>query len=235
MTIKKRCRNDELESGSRMPETLQQSYGFSDYVTKERMLTLWYQLTEVLRLKPSEVLEIGIGPRVVAGVLRESGMALTTADINPALRPDHVVAVQELDSKFEDDSFDLVLCARVLHHVSYDEFDHCLGQLRKVTKRHVILTLPVDDLRAYASFRVTATRSRTISVAFPRLMKRALLSLFPAYRHSEYRRLWKVNSSAETSLERVRSAISAHFEIERDYTIAEDQSHCVFVLKKRRS
>ncbi len=229
MTIGKQCHNTKPAAG-----TVERGYGFSGYVTRERMLTFWYQLSEVLALEPAEVLEVGIGPKVSSGVLRERGVELTTADIDAGLVPDHVVAVQDLDTKFAEDSFDVVLCARVLHHVPFSEFDACMRQLWKVARRYVVLTLPVDDLRLYASFRVTSSRCRLVCLPVPRAVKRAVLRLLPRHRDSDYRRLWKIDSSRETSMEAITRAVSAYFTVEKRYTLPEDHGHCMFVLAKNR-
>jgi len=52
------------------------------YDTKERFCSYWHQIQEVLLLKPSEVLEIGIGNGFVSRYLKERGINVTTLDID---------------------------------------------------------------------------------------------------------------------------------------------------------
>src|SRR5439155_16473810 len=43
---------------------------------------------------------------------------------------------------FADGSFDCLLIAEVLEHLPFEQFPECLTELRRVARRHVIITLP---------------------------------------------------------------------------------------------
>jgi ubiquinone/menaquinone biosynthesis C-methylase UbiE len=43
---------------------------------------------------------------------------------------------------FADGSFDTILIAEVLEHLPFEQFPACLAELRRVARRHVIITLP---------------------------------------------------------------------------------------------
>lgn len=215
------------------PATLPKAYyDFERYVSKERIISFWYQLSEALRCAPVSVLEVGVGPRVVNAALQAEGISVTSVDINPSLVPDVVARVQDLTQHFETGSFDLVLCARVLHHVPFAEFDRCLREMSTVTKQYVILTVPVDELRLYVSFKLTAMAPKLLSIRLPLALKRSVLRL-AGQLDSYYSRLWKVNSSRETGLREIEAVLAKYFEIERSYSIPENRSHRVFVLAKR--
>ena len=149
-------------------------YDFSHYVTKERMITYWHQVNEILSRAPGEILEIGIGNGIVAGILQRYGIQTATADINESLHPDEVVGVTELDTRFDEGRFPLVLCARVLQHLPFAEFGRALAQLRHVANRYVLVTLPVETMRLYLRLRWTGGRPRTLSIPFPLFAKRML-------------------------------------------------------------
>lgn len=216
-----------------IPGELPESYyDFGTYVSRERMLTFWHQLNAVLACRPTKVLEVGVGSRVVAGTLRERGIDVTTLDLNSALKPTVVGRVQDLDQHFEPNSFDVVLCARVLHHVPFEEFGECVKQLGRASRRHVVLTLPVDDLRVYLSGRLTSKPSRVASIKLPNALKKAVMrqrQLADTY----YARLWKIGSSRETSLREVQAVLEPEFTIDQSYAMPEDRSHRAFVLTKR--
>jgi SAM-dependent methyltransferase len=207
-------------------------YEFNRYVSKERMITFWYQLHEVISAKPASVLEVGSGPGVVAGALRECGVAVKTADSNISLRPDYLVPVQDLTSRLVDDSFDVVICARVLHHVPFRDFDRCIEQLWRVTKSKVVLTLPVEDLRIYTSFRITSLRSIGFSLHLPVALKKMICRVVPSLIDMDFRRRWKINSESATALQRIEGLLARRFHIEKSYRVPEDMSHHVFVLSK---
>ena len=209
-----------------------QYYDFGRYVTKERMLTFWYQLKEVLSKKPGNLLEIGIGSKIVSGVIRELGIDLTTVDINPTLKLDYVVAVQNLSDKFKPASFDLILCARVLHHIPFSDFEIAIRQMAEITKKYVILTLPTDDLRLYFSMRITSRRSIIYSLKLPLFIKRVTLRLLRKDK-TYYSKLWKIDASKDYSLSKIKKVIENYFIIEKSYPVPEDRSHFIFVLMKR--
>lgn len=105
-------------------------YEFSKYVSKKRWLSYWYQLDEVLRLKPENVLEIGVGAGILKALLTHFGVKVTTVDIDPDLKPNHVAPV--LDLPFDDKSFDVVVCFQVLEHIHYEDFIKALYEIQRV-------------------------------------------------------------------------------------------------------
>lgn len=206
-------------------------YEFLRYVSKKRMLTFWYQLAEIMGLDVQSVLEVGIGPRVVPGVLRELGKEVKTADIDASLKPDYVVSVQALSSLIPADSFDLVLCARVLHHIPLDQVDAALEEMSRVSKRYVVLTLPSDDLRIYFGVSATARPWHWASFRVPLAVKRLLLRLVRRS-DSAYAQSWKLNCCAESTLRGFEERLSKLFTIEKSYSIPEVRNHRLFVLRK---
>ena len=207
-------------------------YSFESYVTLERMVTYWYQIKETLSLNPKRVLEIGKGSGIVESSCRAFGLNVETADINEQLNPDHVLSVLDAGEAFMANPYDLILCARVLHHVPFEDFRKALESLSKAGK-YTVLTLPVDDLRIYISFRATSKRSIVFSVPFPLSVKRMYLK-FSGKDKTYYANLWKIGSSKETQLDQIKSTISCFFEVVQDYSIREDKSHHIFVLRSRR-
>ncbi len=220
---------DGSESASSAAAIPSDYYDFATYVTKTRMLTFWHQLAEVLETEPHSVLEIGVGPQVVAGTLRELGVNLTTFDINPLLEPDLVGSVLELDDVVAENAFDTVLCARVLHHLPFTTLDRSLAQLARAARTRVVITLPIDEARLYFAVRRTAGQYKTASFTLPRQLKRLLLRVGKKG-EERYRHLWKIDSHDETSATKVTTVIEQHFRIEKWYTVPEDQSHAVVVL-----
>lgn len=110
------------------------------YLTLPRMITHWHQVTAVRRCGGRRVLEIGVGMGLTSFILRQWGYDLETLDFDPALRPTRVGDVREIP--YPDGSFDTVLVAEVLEHVPFDDFGTALGELYRITRSHVIMTLP---------------------------------------------------------------------------------------------
>lgn len=194
-------------------------------------MTYWHQLSLVHELNPVNVMEVGVGTGLVAAYLRSNGVDVTTLDINPRLEPDHVGSILYPPEALDTSSFDLVLCSRVLHHIDFDDFDRALYNLWRLTRRHCLITLPVNDFRIYLMSRVTSSSLSTISIPLPLSFKSAIL-------HWQGRSgrggsgLWQIDSSAETSEQNVVRSIKGYFNIIKQFRIPEDQSHLVFSLEK---
>ena len=58
------------------------------YDSKERFISYWHQLNEIFKLKPSNVLEIGIGYGLTSAYLKNSGINVVTLDIKKEFNPD---------------------------------------------------------------------------------------------------------------------------------------------------
>jgi ubiquinone/menaquinone biosynthesis C-methylase UbiE len=115
-------------------------YYSQKYNDKFRWLNYWYQINEVLNLSPKNVLEIGAGNKTVNDYLRRSGINIASLDINSELKPDIVGSVTNL-KMFKDEEFDVVLCAQVLEHLPFEEFQKSINEIKRVTKS-MVLSLP---------------------------------------------------------------------------------------------
>ena len=100
------------------------AYLKSTYDIKERFCSYWHQIDEVLQLKPSKVLEIGVGNCFVTRYLQGKGTNVTTLDIAYDLQPD--VSGSVLTIPFINASFDAVSCCQVLEHLPYENFPESL-------------------------------------------------------------------------------------------------------------
>jgi methyltransferase family protein len=116
------------------------TYRSRAYLTKERMCSFWHQLDEVLSFEPRRVLEIGPGPGVVTGWLRDAGIDVTTLDFAADVKPDIVAPVTDIP--LGDDAVEVALCAQVLEHLPWDEIPRALRELARVSERSVVLTVP---------------------------------------------------------------------------------------------
>jgi hypothetical protein len=118
------------------------------------MVTDWHQANEVARVTPpgGKVLEIGPGPGHATWLLRQWGLDVTTLDYDESLRPDLLADVTKIPC--EAGSFDSVLAAEVLEHLPFEESGTTLCELRRVSRGHVIVTLPAPfaGLSALISF-----------------------------------------------------------------------------------
>ena len=73
------------------------------------------------------VLEIGIGPRLVSSYLIQSNINVVTIDLERKLQPQIVGSVLQLPIK--EMTFDTVLCCQVLEHFPFENLKKCLEDI----------------------------------------------------------------------------------------------------------
>ena len=208
-------------------------YSFEKYNTKQRMLTYWHQINEVLKRQPSSVLEIGVGTGLVSSYLRHLGIEVKTFDINAALKPDYIGSVLDIDA-IVDRQFDLVLCARVLHHLPFSQLPIALEKIAKVSRRDAVVTLPMEDFRLYFMFRYTSSSIKTFSIPIPLAIKKLVFRLMKLNQSSKFRSgQWKINDFSGITHKSIQDAVSQHWNILRQYPIPEDSAHFLMVIQKR--
>jgi len=111
------------------------------YGYRERFASYYYQVREVLAERPQSVLEVGVGDGVVGTYLRSQALVTySSADIAEDLAPDIVGSVTKLPCK--DKSYDVVCCFEVLEHIPYEKVPTALGELSRVARNAVVLSVP---------------------------------------------------------------------------------------------
>lgn len=108
------------------------------YDSAGRWTSYWVQIENTLRLaRGGRALEVGIGNGLAAHYLRHiSGIPLTTVDIDPQLRPDHLASI--VDLPFADREFAVVAACEVLEHLPYEQAERGLKELRRVADSALI-------------------------------------------------------------------------------------------------
>jgi predicted SAM-dependent methyltransferase len=196
-------------------------YEFSKYVSKKRWISYWHQLDEIIKCKPSNVLEIGIGSSVIKTLCKHFGIDIKTIDIDQDLKPDHVATV--IDLPFDDDWFDLIVCFQVLEHIPYKEFSKALLELYRVARQHVILSLP--DARRIWSYQFYIPKVGSFYFHIPRPKIREYIHKFDGEHH------WEINKKGY-SLNRIISDINkVGFILEKSYRINENPYHRFFIMR----
>ncbi len=114
-------------------------YGRS-YIAGGRLFSYAHQMHMALSFEPQHLVEIGVGPGLTQAVLERFDLTVTTVDVQPELDPDIVGSV--LDLPLDDDACDVALCCQVLEHVPFRHFKRALSELRRISSRGVVLSLP---------------------------------------------------------------------------------------------
>lgn len=204
-----------------MKQVAKSHYDFRRYMDKERWISTWHQLDEVIRLSPKRVLEIGPGPGVFKAAATRFGIHVETADIDSDLGPDHVASATHLP--FVAGSFDVVCAFQVLEHVPYATALQAFAELVRVSANHVIISLP-DVKPVIRSYLYIPRRgTRTVLIPKPNLGSRP--HIFDGQHY------WEINKR-EYPLRRVSSDLSKSGRLEKTYRVPENPYHRMFVFTK---
>jgi len=217
-------RNKNGETGKLRSQVELSHYFRREYDSKERFISYWHQINELLELGPKSILEIGIGNGLVANYLKRRGINITTLDIDERLNPDHVGSV--LDMPFADKSFEVVACFEVLEHLPYEDFPKALTEIHRVSSKYAVLSLP-DSTRVYRlDIQIPKVGELKILIPLPRL--KALKHVFNGEHY------WEIGKAGYVLRRVVSDMVKAGFRIIKTYRVFENPYHRFFVLEKDR-
>lgn len=195
-------------------------YSFARYNYIERWISYWHQINEVNYLKPDQILEIGPGNKFVTDYLISLGYKIKTLDINQNNRPDVVGSVLELP--FTDNSFDLILCSEVLEHLPFSKFKQALGELERVSKKYVVLSLPYWGWLFYFKIKVPFLKNIKVYFKLSGVKKHKL--------GGEH--LWEIGKIGYP-LKKINFLIKEQkFKIIKEYLDPDSPYHHFFILEK---
>lgn len=215
------------ESVSPNIQVQKEHYAAEKYDTLERFISYHYQITSVLKLKPQSVLEIGIGNRLVSSYLKREGVSVTTVDFDKELQPDIVADVRSMP--VPDKSFDLVTACQILEHIPFEDFEDALQEIQRITKRHVVISLP----RRSSYFEIV------IKFPFIRtLLKRSFIDIainkhitFGGFKTSG-QHYFEIDRS-RYKMSKVREKILRYFTILDEFSPVLNQYHRFFILERK--
>jgi ubiquinone/menaquinone biosynthesis C-methylase UbiE len=197
-------------------------YFSASYDIKERFISYWHQVDEIIKLRPKKLLEVGVGNGFVSRYLILRGIDVTALDIDYDLKP--TITGSILYIPFANKSFDVISCCEVLEHLPYTDFTLALGELFRVSQQHVIISLP-DHTPVYR-MNIELPRIKPIKILIPHPFPRPKRHEFDGVHH------WMIGRTG-FPLKKIKSdIISNGFRIAATYRIFEFYGHRFFVLEK---
>ena len=197
-------------------------YFNADYDSKERFISYWHQINEIITLTPSSIFEIGIGSGLVATYLKQRGYNVTTMDIDKSLNPDQVGSV--LSIPFYDDAFEVISCFQVLEHLPFEDLSVALSEIYRVSRDYAVLSLP-DFTRAYRlDIQIPKIGELKRLIPLPRL--KSLKHVFDGKHY------WEIGKPGYPLRKVMGEMRSVGFEIKKTYRVFEIPFHRFFVLAK---
>jgi hypothetical protein len=197
-------------------------YASQSYDTKERFISYWHQIHEVLGLHSPEILEVGIGNGFFSDYLKKRKMDVITLDKEIVLKPDVVGSVLTLP--FHDSSFHTVACFELMEHLPYERFCDSLSEIFRVSKLYGVLSLP-DINKAYRfNIQLPGFNELKKLISIPRIrgLKQEL----------DGKHYWEIGMFRFPLIRVLKDIRKVGFEVKKTYRIFEFPWHRFFVLTK---
>lgn len=197
------------------------AYRFECYGEEERFVSYHTQLTEIMRAKPSSLLEIGAGDRVVGSYLKNNTkIAYTSADIADDVGADVIAPVTKLP--FPDKSFDVSCAFEVLEHLPFDQFQPALSELARVARSHVLISLPHFGPMFSLSFKIPFLPRVRLAYKIP----------YPKAHAFNGQHYWEIGKR-DYPVSLIRAELEKHGHVTRDFVPFESPYHHFFTLELR--
>ena len=198
-------------------------YNFKSYMNKRRWMSTWHQVTEILDLGPSKMLEIGPGRGYLESLIKNFGIDVETVDLDQTLNPTFCGNLES--HNLSDNSYDLVCAFQVLEHLPYQESLSLLGEMLRISKKDVLISIPNLKTRY------------PISITFPKIgEKRFYLEKFFFFKKEfEFngQHYWELECKQvplKKFIHDVRYKLNAN--VIKEFRVAENGYHHFFVLSK---
>lgn len=174
----------------------------------------------------NKILEIGKGNGFFSDYLKKNSYQVTTCDFDKNLSPDIVADVRSLP--IPDNSFDLVTAFEILEHIPFEDLPKALGELRRISKKYAIISLPYRSSVFEFIFKFPGIRT-IFKKPFLDFAVRIPLK-FGGIEVSK-QHYWEIDGW-KWSLGKVRKKIKEHFKIVKEVRPPLNHYHQFFVLEK---
>src|SRR3989338_8595699 len=197
-------------------------YRNDTYINKDRWVSYFWQ-TRLIRnlIKKGEVLEVGVGNKIVADFLWTT-YKVTTVDIDSNLNPEHVGSVENLNF-LPSNKFDVVLCAEVLEHLPFEKFATSLSELKRVSKKYIVISLPYWGYTFGCKIKLPLLGTRAIKFK---------ISGLKPHRFNNSQHYWEIGKRGYPLVKIKHAMEAAGLKLRKSFWDIDDPYHYYFVLEK---
>jgi len=186
----------------------------------DRWISVHYQISEVLTLAPTMVLEVGTGTGTFKREIERNGVNVKTLDIAADLHPDFIGSVTDIP--LEGETYDVVCAFQVLEHVPYEQFEIALAEMMRVARKAIVLSLPHHG----PNIRFSAKIPGLPEVRFVRKLRKAVQHEFDGEHY------WEIGKKGYSE-QKIRQALEAVGNVTTDYIPFENRFHHFYVVEKQ--
>lgn len=194
-------------------------YAFECYMHLDRWISVHYQISEVLALHPTSVLEVGSGTGTFKRELGHAGVSVRTLDIADDLHPDVLGSVSSIP--LSDETFDVVCAFQVLEHLPYENFSSALGEMMRVARKAIVLSLPHYGPNVRLCLKVPGIPEARYAVKIKK----------PTDHKFDGEHYWEIGKKGYVEKD-IRARIERVGYITKDYIPFENRYHHFYVVKK---
>jgi len=196
------------------------NYFEENYDDEKRWMSYFHQVKEILAFKPESVLVIGKGNGLVAEYLKLNGVKVTALDIDENLKPDVIASVVKMP--FKDNEFDITLCAQVLEHLPYNDFEKSLLEIERVAKLGAVISLPHFGPAIKFCLKIPLLPPIRFMIKLP----------YPIKHKFKGEHYWEIGKRGFGAGKIKNDFKKAGFKIEKDFIVFENPLHHFFILNK---
>jgi ubiquinone/menaquinone biosynthesis C-methylase UbiE len=197
-----------------------ESYNFGKYVFFGRWASYYMQLQELLACNPKSILEVGAGDEVVHDyITHHTSIEYKTIDIADDLKPDIKGSIH--DMPLPDNSFDVVCAFEVLEHLPFEKFEDSLKEMKRVSKKHVLVSMPHFGPALKLNFKIPFLREIFLAFKIP----------FQKAHTFNGQHYWEIGKKGY-SPRKIRTIIQKHFTIKKEFVPYYNQYHHFYILEK---
>ncbi|TSC89645.1 MAG: methyltransferase type 11 [Parcubacteria group bacterium Gr01-1014_3] len=208
------------------PQVKKQHYFQKKYDDLSRFVSYYYQVDLARSVNPEKILEIGKGNGMVSDYLKKIGFPVTTCDFDQNLNPDIVADVRSIP--VASNSFDAVLAYEMLEHLPFEEFEKCLQELKRISKKNVLISLPYKSSSFEFFFKFPGVRT-LFKKGFLHWLIRIPLKFGGIKVSGQH--YWEIDLY-QWPLRKVRGIIERHFKIKKEFSPPLNSYHRFFLLEK---
>ncbi|MDD3178668.1 MAG: class I SAM-dependent methyltransferase [Candidatus ainarchaeum sp.] len=198
---------------------------YNNYDDILRWISYYYQIDNILKLKPKSVLEIGVGNKTTYNYLKDK-INITTCDFDKNLKPDIVGDIRNLPIK--DKTYDVVCAFEVLEHIPFSDFKKAIKELKRVSKKYVIISIPYSSIYFNNVFkfplinRIFHKRFIEMTIKIPLFFKKH------KFNGEHY---WEIGKKGYP-IKKIRKIIKTEYKIIKEESSLLNKYHYYFILQK---